>query len=286
MQLPARAVVVLCRVMQMDIAVAVAADAPHSALTPYLAESYSSYPTYDHIMPSATEAFRRRFLTIVYRDLVFSEQTTSDRGVCITAVDRTSGEIMGSLFVALRTFDQRASQSLSDPADTFGLIWRDIWRAEPLKYPHGSGVASQRRQPLRDIVRVLRTQVATCWLACMLGPWALRRLLRYGARGRELNRRFAVALAGGADAAAQMPAAMWRVDHVFVRQHYRRRGVCRRLFQAACEGADEAGATLYLSTSAAHNSTRSPNACAASSKSRAPLARRMRRSSSGSTTRR
>ena len=46
---------------------------------------------------------------------------------------------------------------------------------------------------------------------------------------------------------------MWRIDHVFVRREYRRRGVCRRMVQAACEYADEADAVLYLSTSAVPN---------------------------------
>lgn len=228
------------------VLVSVAADAPHAQLTPFLAQSYSNYPTYDYLLQTADTAYQRRILTVLYREIIFPVMQENATGVCILAVGRSCGTVMGGLFISTRSFETTVAHGLSDPAETYGKIWRDVWLAEPTRHPVGADAApcTQTR------IGVLCRAVATVWLACCIGPFALRRLLRYSSRGRELNRQFACALAGGASGA---PVPMWRIDHLFVRPEYRRAGLCRRLIHAAIDGADEASAVLYLSTSAAVN---------------------------------
>ena len=232
------------------VLVSVAADAPHSVLTPFLAQSYSNYPTYDYLFQTTDTAFQRKIITAMYQELIFPPMQEKATGVCILAVGRSCATLMGGLFIATRSFDAASAvHGLSDPAETYAKIWRDVWRAEPRKYPTG-GAGGDAAPCAQGHIGAFRRAVATIWLACCIGPFALRRLLRYSSRGRELNRRFACALA---DEASGAPAPMWRIDHLFVRPEYRGRGLCKRLVHAAIDGADEARAALYLSTSAVVN---------------------------------
>ena len=115
------------------------------------------------------------------------------------------------------------AHGLRDPVDSFGELVDSCT----------AGDSTVLRQGLHR----MHVHLCTLWLSCQMGPFALSRLLRYGAHGKELNRRFAAALGGRDD----QPAPMWRIDHVFVRPEWRGRGICRRLINIACVGADTAG---------------------------------------------
>lgn len=211
-----------------------AGAAPHSALASLVAESYTDSPTYNYILQTTGGDFQRRFLTVLYRGIIFPPMRQSSKGVCLLATH--NGEIVGSLFISRRHFDDGSgshAHGLRDPVDSFGELVDSCT----------AGDSTVLRQGLHR----MHVHLCTLWLSCQMGPFALSRLLRYGAHGKELNRRFAAALGGRDD----QPAPMWRIDHVFVRPEWRGRGICRRLINIACVGADTAGATLYLSTSAA-----------------------------------
>ena len=50
----------------------------------------------------STEAARiRKILSLIYNELVLPPMCESETGVCVLATDDASGEIMGSLFIAL-----------------------------------------------------------------------------------------------------------------------------------------------------------------------------------------
>ena len=120
------------------VLVSVAADAPHSVLTPFLAQSYSNYPTYDYLLQTTDTAFQRKIITAMYQELIFPPMQEKATGVCILAVGRSCATLMGGLFIATRSFDAASAvHGLSDPAETYAKIWRDVWRAEPRKYPTG-----------------------------------------------------------------------------------------------------------------------------------------------------
>ena len=225
------------------ISVLKAARAPHRSLAPLIAECFSDgYPTWSWVLQCTKGGPGSRLcniLSFIYRRLILPPMLNSEKGVCVLATDDYSGEIMGGLFIAVPTFDHETPGHVHpDPAETFGLIWSKIWQADEDRKQ------SAGRQTLvvhRRLVRFLCINACKALLCIRLGPWALRRALRYGKRGKELNRSFALAL--------DKSVAMWRVDHVFVRPRFRQRGVCRKLLQTAVDAADEANACLYLSTS-------------------------------------
>jgi GNAT superfamily N-acetyltransferase len=270
----------------MEIRVCRATDAPFSLLTPFIAECYSNYPTYNFCLPTSATLYHNFFLRLLYGEVIIPPLAENETGACVLAYEISTGEIMGGtsavlepataarvaaaaparllacwlllsgrgfeprtagLFVDVRSFG-RAVTRLPTPSDTFSKmpsVWREggSFTTPPYVDPFADPFN------LRSALRYLRVKVATVCLVLATGPLVLSRILGYDARGKELNRRFSVALSGGA--AWRTDSSMWRVDTVFVRPLYRGRGVCRQLLAAVCGGADAAMAPLYLSTSSA-----------------------------------
>lgn len=216
---------------RISVHAVLAEDAPQEILASMLTECYSNYQTYDYVFQTRSHLYQGSILSILFREISLPTLlANSNGGVWLLAVDG-NGKAVSGLFMNLRSF---STTPISTPAATLGNKWGAIWQAE-----HKACPTPQRRRWLSAI----RIHAFTVLLACAIGPWSLRRLLRYSSHGKELNRRFATC--------CTPTNAMWRIDHVFTMPHHRGRGICRQLFEAACEAADEGGATLYLSTSAA-----------------------------------
>ena len=209
---------------------------------PLVAEAFCNYPTYNFILRGRTVAFRRWFLAAMYRELVFSSNSPVDGRVWLIAIETTTGRIAGGLYLSSHG-DSDESLKLRSPGAVVlqTTHQRDCPGAVVLQTTYQRDWA---RSWFNTVLLNLRSSAFTLALTLACGPLALRRLLRYSARGKLLSRAFAIQLAAGTSAVATgaakvisgqqvasfgsgfsgssvggsslSPGWHWRIDHIFV----------------------------------------------------------------------